>query len=99
MEVLVDSITVDGQPMPADATWADLAWAINSPYHVVELDMERFLIGLFLEALSDRAIGQQSQRETRFMLETFGPSHPLNNMMGNISTWMKRYRNALEWST
>jgi len=97
-EVLMASITIDGQKM--NKQW--LSDFLDDPQNAldelfdlwragkVELDPQALMVGLMAETITDLSIAMLSDMEKRAMLALFGQGHLINNMLGMPSTWARR---------
>lgn len=84
------SIEINGKGFE-DATWDEFLTAYGkADSRDIVLDMEKFIMGLLYEAISDALIGKFSRMENKFLGKILPANHPLRNMMGNPSTWLKR---------
>lgn len=68
--------------------WRDLLAKLDNGE--LTLDSEGFFVDMLTMEITDRLIGMASRAERDFMLEFFGPGHPLNNMLGSPTTWIRR---------
>ena len=86
----LDKSLVDdqGRPLRADLDfWEKIDLYMRGK---ATLDMDLFLINLLYEQMIDATIGTLKRAETRALLKGFGPAHPINNMLGSVSTWARR---------
>ena len=81
MEILKRNLVIDGNKMGDHVSW-EYVWVRIKHAETIDVDMYGFGAGLLQEMITDRLIGELSQAEKKFMLDRYGDSHILNNMMG-----------------
>ena len=91
LEVLKSSLVIDGVQMTKWNDWTDIL-AMIADGGDVELDLDKLMFGVLEEQIGDALIGRMSQVEKEYLLEKFGDSHLINNLMGSPSTWARRWQ-------
>ena len=93
IEALTDGLVIDGEliaPRMSLSRRLHELWLAVMDGRDWHLDLDLALTSVLNEHLSDKLIGSLSNAEKRVLLEKLGPRHPLVNMLGLPTTWLRR---------